>query len=107
MSTEILQQVLDLLSQSTIDRVTHIYVTALKLEPQEPPKLMLLKHTVTHLMDSKWEVVYGLLKETDTPIGNIDKLFKEHSEFRSFIEQEFDKIIERAIALEGMNDLII
>ena len=107
MSTEMLQTVLDLLNQSTIDKVTHIYVTAMKLEPQEPPKLMMLKHTVVHLMDSKWEVIFGLLKETDTPIGNIDKLFKEHRQFKCFIEEEFDTLIERSIALEGMNDLML
>ena len=100
-----LQICLDLLDKSTAEVVTTIYVQAQK--QTDAPKLMLLKHTCLHLIDSKWEVTFGILKETATPVSNIDKLFQKNRTFRLLMEHEFDTLIERVISLENMNDLEI
>lgn len=100
-----LQVCLDLLNESTANAVTDLYIEAKK--QSEPPKIMLIKHTCIHVIDSKWDVIYGLLKNTDTPIQNIEKMHQENRLFRLLMETEFDALIERAVSLETMNDLYI
>lgn len=100
-----LQICLDLLDKSTAEAVTTIFVQAQK--QTNAPKLMLLRHTCLHLIDSKWEVTFNILKETSTPVSNIDKLFQVNRTYRLLMEHEFDTLIERVIALENMNDLEI